>query len=714
MPRFARPLAVIAALSTPLAHADVITIGNVSPDPTTILPTQTLSIGLAATGELLIDNTTDGNGLTSVTSLNGTLFDQSSVTVKGAGATWDTLSTSLSSLNVGLVLLFGVPNTSSLDIENGGAVNSNGGINLGHSLPSISIVTVTGTNSKLTSANQLFVGSAGSATLNIENGGAVTSNSDTILGVSRGSTGIVTVTGTNSKLTTANQLVVGSDGSGTLNIENGRTVNSAIGQIGQIGQTDLTNPSTVTVTNSTWTNTDSLYVGGSDTAQATFANSGILNINTGANVSVVNTLKIWSPGTVNLNGGTHPTADLIDLSAGGILNLNTGTFTNAQLLNTTGGTFNFNAGTLQFNSSLTLDATTIAMFGATPEITSVHTLEVTGTSTIIAGERLALNGGTLSTGSLNILGTFDFDQGTLNLTNSSLTIGAAGLLGSTLVLQPGMAVNVTNATGNVDAGGQLLINGSTASFSAAGGTNNGQISVINGSLTYTDAMTNNTSGELTLVNATATFAGDGIPTSGGGNNADGLTNLGTLNLINATVNGDVHSPAGSTINVAGTVTFNNGLVSGGANFSGTSNLITFNGTYSPGDSPSDVQITGDVSLGTAATLILELAGTTLGTEYDHLNITGNLAADGTLDIQLLNNFAPTFGDTFDLLDFGSLTGTFDAINLPSLAGGLSFDTSSLLTTGSISVVPEPTTAMLVTFLGLIVTRRRQLNRDTRL
>ena len=87
-------------------------------------------------------------------------------------------------------------------------------------------------------------------------------------------------------------------------------------------------------------------------------------------------------------------------------------------------------------------------------------------------------------------------------------------------------------------------------------------------------------------------------------------------------------------------------------------------------------------------------------------IAGLLTADGTLDISLLNNFAPQLGDTFDLLGFGSLNGSFSVINTPTLSGGLAFDTSSLLTTGSISVVPEPTTAAFLSLFTLTFIHRR--------
>ena len=87
-----------------------------------------------------------------------------------------------------------------------------------------------------------------------------------------------------------------------------------------------------------------------------------------------------------------------------------------------------------------------------------------------------------------------------------------------------------------------------------------------------------------------------------------------------------------------------------------------------------------------------------------------MANGGTLLLDLINDFSPVAGDSFQVLDFtlGQLTGGFDEIRLADpLPAGLSFDTTQLTTTGRIGVVPEPGIAALLltggAFLGL---RRR--------
>lgn len=163
---------------------------------------------------------------------------------------------------------------------------------------------------------------------------------------------------------------------------------------------------------------------------------------------------------------------------------------------------------------------------------------------------------------------------------------------------------------------------------------------------------------------------------------------------------------------------NNGLVNGPT---GTDDVITFTddvsgaGSYagnifitqgfSPGNSPGGVSFDGDVTFENTSQLHIELGGTVAGDQYDQLIVTGNLAAAGTLDVQLIHGFAPQVGDSFELLGFHSRTGQFAHVSLPQLKSGLSWDDRSLLTTGTLSVIPEPGSDACVIVLDLITLRR---------
>jgi hypothetical protein len=81
------------------------------------------------------------------------------------------------------------------------------------------------------------------------------------------------------------------------------------------------------------------------------------------------------------------------------------------------------------------------------------------------------------------------------------------------------------------------------------------------------------------------------------------------------------------------------------------------GVLAPGHSPGVISV-ASLTQAAAAVMQIELAGTTAGTGYDQINVTGAAALDGTLQVTLLDGFLPEVGDTFDILTFGSVTGEF--------------------------------------------------------
>lgn len=85
-------------------------------------------------------------------------------------------------------------------------------------------------------------------------------------------------------------------------------------------------------------------------------------------------------------------------------------------------------------------------------------------------------------------------------------------------------------------------------------------------------------------------------------------------------------------------------------------------------SPGEVTFTGDVIFTGSSTLIMELAGTFPGTEYDTITGTGSITLGGTLDIDLLDGFIPTPGNSFQLMTaVGGITGSFSNVLFPPLA-----------------------------------------------
>jgi hypothetical protein len=61
-----------------------------------------------------------------------------------------------------------------------------------------------------------------------------------------------------------------------------------------------------------------------------------------------------------------------------------------------------------------------------------------------------------------------------------------------------------------------------------------------------------------------------------------------------------------------------------------------------------------------------------------------LSLGGTLAVSLINSFTPVAGQEFDILNWGTLSGTFSSNNLSTLSG-LTWNTSQLYSTGVISL-----------------------------
>ena len=122
---------------------------------------------------------------------------------------------------------------------------------------------------------------------------------------------------------------------------------------------------------------------------------------------------------------------------------------------------------------------------------------------------------------------------------------------------------------------------------------------------------------------------------------------------------------------------------------GTFTNATVNGTFSPGLSPT-LTLANNFALGSTSTLEMEIGGTQGGSQHDKIVDQGNLNLDGILKVVLINGFQPQAGDVFDVLDWSNLNGKFSAIDLSSaeLAAGLSWNTDSLYTSGTLSVVAD--------------------------
>ncbi|EXL10587.1 transporter [Aquamicrobium defluvii] len=199
--------------------------------------------------------------------------------------------------SIGNLLIVGESSTGSLDIEDGGVVSSaNGGI-VGNAATARGVVTVSGLGSVWntgTAVPSLIVGNFGGGDLNILHQGKVNSDGAVVLGNFEGSSGTIVVNH-GGEMTGTGPLIVGQLGAGSLTVWNG-AVSSFRGAIGN----DAGSGGAVTVTGliSTWTNTDVLVVGGSG--------SGVLNIENGGRVSNTHSAIGGTPGAVGIVSVSGP------------------------------------------------------------------------------------------------------------------------------------------------------------------------------------------------------------------------------------------------------------------------------------------------------------------------------------------------------------------------------------------------------------------------
>jgi autotransporter-associated beta strand protein len=104
----------------------------------------------------------------------------------------------------------------------------------------------------------------------------------------------------------------------------------------------------------------------------------------------------------------------------------------------------------------------------------------------------------------------------------------------------------------------------------------------------------------------------------------------------------------------GTFLFNGGMLQ---TPSVQGDLTNNGGTFSPGNSPAFSTVTGNYTQ-TTGTLAIEIEGLIAGSDFDVLQITGDLTAAGTLEVLLGGSYAPQVGQMFEVVTANSVSGSF--------------------------------------------------------
>jgi len=100
---------------------------------------------------------------------------------------------------------------------------------------------------------------------------------------------------------------------------------------------------------------------------------------------------------------------------------------------------------------------------------------------------------------------------------------------------------------------------------------------------------------------------------------------------------------------------------------------TGDGVLAPGTSAGTTQVHGDYQQSAFATTEIELGGTAPGTEHDQLNVSGTATLAGTLDLDLIDSYAPIAGDSMDVVTYNNRSGQYGFVDPPALPANVAFE-----------------------------------------
>lgn len=337
---------------------------------------------------------------------------------------------------------------------------------------------------------------------------------------------------------------------------------------------------------------------------------------------------IFLGGTVTIrsDGGTLTTAGITataraltvtgsgDTTIGGVIATTTGTLTKTGTgtltlsgANTYAGLTTLSAGIIRVQDSAALGTTA----GATT-VASGAAIELDGTSLNMAETISSLIGtGVGATGAIRNLAND-------NMWSGAITLGSGG------------------ATVASDAG----------TFTTAG------ITAAARNLTVTGSGDTTVGGVIATTSGTLTKTGTGTLTLSAANTYTGITTVsaGQMLVDGGTGAGAATVASGATLGGAGTM----------------AGAVTVMGTLAPGSSAARLT-TGALTFSANSTLMIEIGGTTVATQFDQHRVSSGAVTIGstvTLSLVAIGGFSPSIGETYQIVDkvaAGAISGTFNGL-----------------------------------------------------
>jgi fibronectin-binding autotransporter adhesin len=429
------------------------------------------------------------------------------------------------------------------------------------------------------------------------------------------------------------------------------------------------NPNNIITGTGTLTNQNTIEGEGNiGDGQIGIDNSGTIEAN--ATKAPFDTLIIDAGGTGFTNDvGTKQ--GTLSVSKSNVLNIE-GTFNNFASGTLTGGIYKV-TGTLEFaaGSGLVTNDAAITLTGATAEI--LNTSNSTNALTQFA------DNGTKGTFTL---ATNTFNDANIFTNSGTIAVGAGAKFNASNQLTN------FNSTTNTLTGGSYTLTG-TGQFQFNNQDNSMDIVTNDAKITLAGVdTTKNSFIDQTGANALANYDANGssgalyLTTNRNYTTPGSFTNAGIVDVEKSTgtghteltINGTYTQTGGTTtvdgllnataFDISGGFVYGNaGTVAGAATLTG--NFDITGGTINPGDGvkkAGKLNISGTYTQSGSGILNIDLDGTTAGTNYDVLDISGAATLGGTLDVDAIGTYKPTAGQQYDILDYSSVSGAFTSVD----------------------------------------------------